>query len=152
VRTDGTLGRGVPCALDSARRRLRRARASARLVSARRRCSGDSEEGEELEEREAAGAAHRRLAGRAKKSAIVLGAAGVGGDGGIGSGFGGFREAAARDFVLVSSHQPTALAFGWGVLGKDVRGIEMDGRAARQRGARMKKESARGGRPMRQAK
>lgn len=91
-RVQGEAGAWVPCALDSARRRLRRARASARLVSARRRCSGESEEGEELEEREAAGAAvtaRRRLAGRAKKSAMVLGAVAVGGDGAIGSGFGG---------------------------------------------------------------
>jgi hypothetical protein len=93
----------VPLALDSARRRLRRARASARLVSARRRCSGVSEEGGEEEEegREAfdgAGApARRRLAGRVKKSAMVLGAVGVGagGDGGIGApGLERFREAA----------------------------------------------------------
>lgn len=92
---------GVPLALDSARRRLRRARASARLVSARRRCSGESEEGELEEEREAfAGAAgapaRRRLAGGAKKSAMVLGAVGVGGDGAIGSGFGEILVAAAE--------------------------------------------------------
>lgn len=99
---------------------MRRARASARLVSARRRCSGESEEGEELEEREAAGAAvpaRRRLAGRAKKSAMVLGAAGVGGDGAIGSGLEEFREAAARGF----GQQPRCPSL-WGVFGDDLRG------------------------------
>jgi hypothetical protein len=87
----------VPLALDSARRRLRRARASARLVSARRRCSGVSEE-EGREAFDGAGApARRRLAGRVKKSAMVLGAVGVGagGDGGIGApGLERFREVA----------------------------------------------------------
>jgi hypothetical protein len=57
------------------------------LVSARRRCSGEREDGEE-EEREAAGMTvavvleRRRLAGRTKKSAMVLGA--VGEDGAMG--------------------------------------------------------------------
>lgn len=108
TRENGTLGgrrerraRGVPLALDSARRRFRRARASARLVSARRRCSGESEEGElEEEEREAvAGTAapeRRRLAGGEKKSAMVLGAVGVGGDGAIGSGIGEILAAAVE--------------------------------------------------------
>jgi hypothetical protein len=59
------------------------------LVSARRRCSGEREEGEEEEdERAAAGMTvavaleRRRLAGRTKKSAMVLGA--VGEDGAMG--------------------------------------------------------------------
>jgi hypothetical protein len=86
----GCWARGVPLTLDSARRRLRRARASARLVSARRRCSGESEETGE----EAAGAvaARSRLAGRAKKSVMVLEAAGVGGDGAMALGKFGERR------------------------------------------------------------
>ena len=109
--------------MDSARRRLRRARASARLVSARRRCSGESEEGEE--EREAAGAAlpaRRRLAGRAKKSAIVLGAVGVGGDGAIGSGLEEFREEAARGFGQQSALKQPRLSLALGVFGDDLFG------------------------------
>ena len=122
-RGQGGTGERVPCALDSARRRLRRARASARLVSARRRCSGESEEGEE--EREAAGAAlpaRRRLAGRAKKSAIVLGAVGVGGDGAIGSGLEEFREEAARGFGQQSALKQPRLSLALGVFGNDLFG------------------------------
>jgi len=94
-------------------------------VSARRRCSGESEEGEELEERDAAGAAvpaRRRLAGRAKKSAIVLGAVGVGGDGAIGSGLEEFREEAARGFGQQSALKQPRLSLALGVFGNDLFG------------------------------
>ena len=88
-------------------------------MSARRRCSGESEE-EEEEERDAlaaaGAAARRRLAGRTKKSAMVLGAVGVGGNGAIGSGFG--EISGGGEGVLLGSR--SSLRFCCGGLTKAV--------------------------------